>query len=84
MLTLIANQDSYAGFVLDGLPGRHKKMVFKKQCPTLYKALVGLAEFCSMSEERLDHELRERMKKAQNRLRKRECVVEKNHKEAVE
>jgi hypothetical protein len=32
----------------------------------------------------LDHELRECMKKAQNRLRKREWDDEKNQKEAVE
>ena len=36
-----------------------------------------------MSEESLDHELRECMKKAQNRLRKNECVVEKSRKEAA-
>ena len=79
MLTFIAYQDSYADFDLDWLPGCHKK-----KCPALYQALVGLAEFCSISEEWLDHELRECMKKAQNRLRKREWVDEKNQKEAVE
>ena len=49
--------------------------MLKKKCPALYQALVELADFVSMSEDSLDHKLKECMKKTQNRLRKIECAV---------